>query len=214
MRAFWGAVVFPVLLAGQIVVPPAVLRGVLLERDPQTASGEFSVRAADNHVFRFLFDAQSYVERDRQPIDVSRLQPGELVEVVSDETSGSLLRYARSIHVLPSPAPPRVLFQGRVRAYRNSADRLIAAERAIPSGTMAIAGVVSRLNVDEVVLHTREGGDQTILLRKDTRYLQDGEPVASSQLKPNMRVFVRAGRTLYNEIEAYQVIWGSILEPR
>jgi len=29
-----------------------------------------------------------------------------------------------------------------------------------------------------------------------------------------MRVFVRAGRTLYNEIEAYQVIWGRILQPR
>ena len=213
MRAFWLLMVFPVLLAAQIAVPPAVLRGVLLERDSQTASGEFSVRAADNQVFRFLFDAKSYVERDQQLIDVARLQPGELVEVVSDVASGSLLRYARSIHVQPSPAPPRPLSQGRVRAYRNSADRLIAAERAIPTGTMAVAGVVSRLNGEQVVLHTRDG-EQTILLRRDTRYLEDGAPVASSQLKPNMRVFVRAGRTLYNEIEAYQVIWGQILEPR
>ena len=29
-----------------------------------------------------------------------------------------------------------------------------------------------------------------------------------------MRVFVRAGKDLYNEVEAYQVIWGSILTPR
>jgi hypothetical protein len=64
------------------------------------------------------------------------------------------------------------------------------------------------------VLHTRGGGDQTILLRQDTRYLQDGEMVGSSELKPNMRVFIRAGKTLYNEVEAYQVIWGEILEPR
>src|SRR5690348_11329112 len=96
MRIHWIAWFFPVLLAAQIAAPPPVLRGVLLERDPQTASGEFSVRAADNQVFRFLFDARSYVERDQQAIDVSRLQPGELVEVVSDETPGSLLRYARS----------------------------------------------------------------------------------------------------------------------
>jgi hypothetical protein len=38
--------------------------------------------------------------------------------------------------------------------------------------------------------------------------------VEAAELKPNMRVFVKAGRTLYNEIEAYQVIWGQILMPR
>ncbi len=213
MRIYRMLVWFPVLLAAQTVAPPGVLRGVLLERDPQTVSGEFSVRAADNRVFRFLFDAKSYVERDQQPIEVSRLQPGEAVEVVSDEAPGSLLRYARSIHVLPSAAPARPLSQGRVRAYRSSADRLMA-ERAMPAGTMAFSGVVFRLNSDHVVLHTREAGDQTILLRQDTRYLEDGDLVEFNQLKPNMRVFVRAGRTLYNEIEAYQVIWGRILQPR
>src|SRR5689334_4198147 len=123
MRIYRMLVWFPVLLAAQTVTPPGVLRGVLLERDPQTVSGEFSVRAADNRVFRFLFDAKSYVERAQQPIEVSRLQPGEAVEVVSDEAPGSLLRYARSIHVLPSATPARPLSQGRVRAYRSSADR-------------------------------------------------------------------------------------------
>lgn len=213
MRIHFLLAVLPVLLAAQNVAPPGVLRGVLLERDPQTAAGEFAVRAADNQVFRFLFDAHSYVERDQQPIEVARLQPGELVEVVSDQRDGSLLRYARSIHVLPAPEPPRSLSQGRVRAYRGSADRLIA-ERAIPAGALAFSGVVFRLNSDHVVLHTRAAGDQTILLRQDTRYLENGDLVNSSDLQPNMRVFVRAGRTLYNEIEAYQVIWGRILQPR
>ena len=213
MRVYFIAVLVPILLAAQNVAPPGVLQGVLLERDPQTASGQFSVRARDNQVFRFLFDARSYVERDQQPIEVARLQPGELVEVVSDEAPGSLLRYARSIHVLPAPAPPRPLSQGRVRAYRSTADRLVA-ERAIPAGSLAFSGVVFRLNSDHVVLHTREAGDQTILLRQDTRYLENGDQVDPRQLRPNMRVFVRAGRTLYNEIEAYQVIWGRILQPR
>lgn len=213
MRIHFLFAVLPVLLAAQNIAPPGVLRGVLLERDPQTAAGQFAVRAGDNQVFRFLFDAQSYVERDQQPIEVARLQPGELVEVVSDEKAGSLLRYARTVHVMPAPAPPRPLSQGRVRAYRSSADRLVA-ERAIPAGAIAFSGVVFRLNTDHVVLHTREKGDQTILLRQDTRYLENGDLVSSSQLQPNMRVFVRAGRTLYNEIEAYQVIWGQILQPR
>ena len=32
-------------------------------------------------------------------------------------------------------------------------------------------------------------------------------------LKPNTRVFVRAGRNLDDDLEVYQVIWGEILEP-
>lgn len=214
MRAHSVLLLFPLVLAGQTTAPAALLRGVLLERDPQAAMGEFSVRDVQDQVFRFQFDRKTYVERDQQLIDVSRLQPGEKVEVLSDDLPGSLLRYARSIHVLPAPAPARPLSRGRVRAYRSSADRLMALDRALPSGTLAFSGVVLRVTGDHVVLHTRGAGDQTILLRQDTRYLEEGEMVSSAQLKPNMRVFVRAGRTLYNEIEAYQVVWGQILEPR
>ena len=80
--------------------------------------------------------------------------------------------------------------------------------------TLSYSGVVSRLASDHVVLHTREGGEQTILLRADTRYLDNGELVQGTELHPNMRVFVKAGRNLYNQVEAYQVIWGAILSPR
>jgi hypothetical protein len=214
MRTRWMLLLLPLVLPAQIVTPPSSLEGVLLERDPQTASGEFSVRAGDFHVFRFLFDANTRVERDQQLIDVSRLQPGEKVEVVSDDTSGPLLRYARRIHVLPAPAPPRPLSQGRIRPYQDSADRLMPLNRALFAGSLGLSGVISHLNADHVVIHTRGGGDQTILLRQDTRYLENGTAVGSSQLKPNMRVFIRAGKTLYNEVEAYQIVWGEILEPR
>jgi len=37
--------------------------------------------------------------------------------------------------------------------------------------------------------------------------------VEPDALKPNTRVFVRAGKDIYGEIEAYQVIWGAILQP-
>jgi hypothetical protein len=30
----------------------------------------------------------------------------------------------------------------------------------------------------------------------------------------NTRVFVRAGKSFDNEVEAYQVVWGEILQPR
>jgi hypothetical protein len=212
MRISWLLPIGSVLLLAQ-TMPPPVLRGVLLERDAQTDSGQFSVRIASSQVFRFQFDAKTYVERDQQSINVSRLQPGENVEVVSDEFSGSLLRYARTVHVLPAPEPPRTLSQARVRPSRSSADRLITTDRAHAYGAVAMSGVVFRVSPERVVLHTR-GGDQTFLLRPDTRYLEDGDAVGLVELKPNMRVFVRAGKTLYNELEAYQVIWGNILQPR
>jgi hypothetical protein len=185
----------------------ALVRGVLLERDPQTASGEFSVRLPDNQVFRYSFDQKTYVERDEQLIDVPRLRPGEKVEVLSDALPGSVLRYARTVHVTYDPPPQRRPSPSRLRA----ADRL--ADDRLATGTLTYAGVVFRMNGDRLVLHTREGGEQSLLLRKDTRYLQNGEIVDPATLKLNTRVFIRAGKDLWDQIEAYQVIWGKILEP-
>ena len=185
--------------------PPPLARGVLVARDAVSASGEFSVRAADNRVFRFRFDSKTYVEREDELIDVRRLQPGEQVEVLSDDLPGSTLRYARTIHViLPEPAkrPPTA---GRYRAYRPSDDRMLAA------ATLTFSGAIVRLEPGRLWLHTRDAGDQAIVLRPDTRYLADGEIVDVDALRPNMRVFVRAAKNVYNQVEAYQVVWGQIL---
>ena len=212
MRAAGLVLLFPLLGAAQTPASAALIRGVLLERDAPTAAGQFSVRAADNQVFRYQFDRKTYVEREDQPIDVARLVPGEKVEVVSDSVPGSALRYARTIHVIPEAPPPRPLTAGRFRAYRTPAERAVISAN-LPTGNLTFSGVVFRVSGERIVLHTR-GGDQSILLRKDTRYLEDGELVENAALKPNMRVFVRAGKDLYDQVEAYQVIWGRILEPR
>lgn len=207
MRALWVLVLSPLICASQSPGPPPVIAGVLLERDAQPASGEFSLRAADNQVYRFQYDRKTFVERGDDLIDVPRLQPGEKVEVVSDSVAGVLLRYARTIHVVLPQPPAHPLTAGRLHAYRSSADR------AVPAGNLTFSGVVFRLNPERLVMHTRGTGDQTILLRQDTRYLADGEIVEAAELKPNMRVFVRAGTNLYDQVEAYQVIWGKILNP-
>jgi hypothetical protein len=78
---------------------------------------------------------------------------------------------------------------------------------------LTFAGVVARLNAQCLVLRTR-GGEQTLLIRQDTHYVDNGDTVEAADLRPNMRVFVRAGRNIYQQVEAYQVIWGKILEPR
>jgi len=81
------------------------------------------------------------------------------------------------------------------------------------TGNLTFAGVVSRLNSQRLILHTR-AGEETILIRQDTLYVDNGGTVNAADLQPNMRVFVRAGKNLYEQVEAYQVIWGSILEPK
>lgn len=219
MRASEVLLLLPLVLAAQSPRPAGLVTGTLLERDPQTASGQFSIRAAGDQVFRYLFDAQTQVERDQQAIDVARLRPGEKVDVLSDEPPGAVLRYARSIHVLTESPVVRSRPSGRGRADRDSLDRIgsldrVSLDRIFPAGTLTFSGVVFGLNSQRVMIHTRDAGNQTILLRADTRYFEDGALVQAGDLKPNMRVFVRAGRTLYDEIEAYQVIWGQILLPR
>jgi hypothetical protein len=213
MRAIGIMLLIPWMAAAQAGYPPgppenaALVRGVLLECDAH-AAGELSIRAADNRVLRYQFDRKTYVEREERLIEPARLVAGEKVEVLSDAVAGYPLRYARTIHVIQPVPPPRPQTLGRLRAYDPKT------EPAVRAGNITFSGVVFRLNSQRVVLHTREAGDLSILLRKDTRYLADGQLVDAESLKPNMRVFVRAGKDLYNEVEAYQVIWGTILTPR
>jgi hypothetical protein len=204
MRTFWPFLLVPLIAGAQF--PPPRLTGVLLERDAGVASGEFAVRAADNQVYRYRFDARTAVERDDLAIDAGRLIPGEKVEVESEAVAGSLLRYARTVHVVATVVPQHPVADARARSR--------AAAPLLPqAGNLTFAGVVSRLNAQRLVLRTR-AGEQTILIRQDTHYVDNGDTVEAAALQTNMRVFVRAGKNLYEQVEAYQVIWGKILEPK
>jgi hypothetical protein len=202
------------LTAAAQVPPAALVRGVLLECD-RKAAGEFSIRAADNHVLRYHFDGKTYVERQNRMIDMQGLAPGEKLEVLSDSVPDSLLRYARTVHVVEAPPPERPLSAGRYRALRRPSDELRrpSDDLFVRTGNLTYSGVVFRITADRISLHVRDGSEQSINVRKDTRYLQNGEAVEAGSLKPNMRVFVRAGKDVYGEVEAYQVIWGRILDP-
>jgi len=189
--------------------PPAgLVRGTLIECEVEAGAGEISVRTASHEVFRFTFDSKTYFEREKERIEAARLHSGELVEVVADTSPGVRLRYARTVHVVDPPAPARPpMSAGRVRMIPNPIEQLA------PRGTLTYNGIVFRINSERLVLRRREGGEQVILLRPDTRYLEGGGQVENVNLKTNTRVFIRAGKDLYGEIEAYQIIWGEILQP-
>jgi hypothetical protein len=183
---------------------------VLLECDAPGAIGQFSVRAGGtNEVYRFAFDAKTYLERDSRRISIGGLQKGDTLEVVSDRDENIPVHYARTVHVIETRLAPRPhLTAGRARSYQASPIDLIA-----PRGNITFAGVVTKLTGDRIVLHTRLDGVKTVLLRLDTRYLEGGAVVDAADLKPTTRVFVRAGKNLDDQVEAYQIIWGDIMEP-
>jgi len=200
------ALLLTALAAAQPRPPGPVTRGTLLETET-AAAGQFSLRTAGHAVYRFTFDSKTYFERERTRTSAARLRAGDQVEVVSDELPGALLRYARTVHVIERQPPRLRLPTRRYRAYRSSLEHLV------PRGDLTFAGVVRRLNDGILVLRTRGQGDKTIVLRQDTTYLQDGEQVSAAELPLNVRVFVRGARNLDDELEAYQVVWGRILEP-
>ncbi len=183
--------------------PSAVVRGVVEECDV-TETGMLKVRVS-GVVLKFSYDSKTYMERDKERLAPRRLLKGDPVEVLC-ERSYEAVRYARLVNVVnPEPAAPA---PARLRAYRAPLDELI------PRGTLTFAGSVSRLGEGNLMLRTRSDGDKAILLRRDTRYLQGGETVERGALEVNTVVFVRAGRNLEGEIEAYQVVWGGILSTK
>jgi hypothetical protein len=205
----------------QTTPPPfPQLHGVLLERDAQINGGEFSVRGADNEVIRYRFDRNSEVWRGEALISIPQLHPNEEVDIQSDAIPESPLRYARSVHaaitkpaVHLAPHTTRVLAAALPLALPAALPVGLTVDPLFSRGDLTFSGVVSFLHDGRLVLHTRNAGELTILLRKDTRFLAGGDIVPGSDLKANMRVFVRAGKDLFGHTEAYQVMWGGFLQP-
>jgi len=198
--------IFTIPLGAQTSVPAGFVRGVLLVSDA-TRQGEFSVQTGTGQICRFTFDARTWIERDHERVFMAVLQKGEILEVVSDRDP-AIVPYARMVHVVQKPVPKRPpTSAGLYRLQRNPIEFLA------PRGDMTFSGIISNLQDDHLILRTRSAGEKLIYLRKDTRYLDSGFQVEPGVLRSNTRVFVRAGKNLDDEIEAYQVIWGEIFEP-
>jgi Domain of unknown function (DUF5666) len=195
-----------------------ITRGRLLESDT-SETGELSIRSQNDRVYWFVYDSKTYVERENHLSSVPKLHKGDELEVVCDTGPDAALRYARTIHVLENPAgkvqPQRQFSEGRYAMPRRPAvrDDPLKSDLLFTAGTLTFAGLVSQLNDERLVLRTRTGGEKTIYLRPDTRYMKDGGVAARGALRLNTRVYVRGSKNLEGEIEAFQVIWGEVLEP-
>ena len=208
MRYLTG--LFCVWVASAQQAPIGIVRGELLIWQATSDVGQLDVKTTEGHVYKCSFDRKTYFERDNQMVAPGAMAAGDRLEIVSDRKPGSDVCYARTVHVLDATAAPRLGPGGRPRLRSEPSPT----ESFAPRGDLTFAGVVVRVEHDVLTLKTRADGEKIILLRQDTRYIGDGQRVEADELKRNTRVFIRAGRNLDNDIEAYQVVWGAIVQPR
>lgn len=207
-----------ILLCLTLSAQEPITRGRLLESD-SAESGELSIRCQNNRVYWYVYDNKTYVERENLLTSVPKLHKGDEVEVVSDTGPDAALRYARIIHVMESPTESEKQQQrfslGRYALPRHPVvkDDPLQSDLFLPRGNLTFAGLVCQLNDERFVLRTRAEGEKIIYFRPDTRFMQDGGLTKSPALHVNTRVYVRGSKNLDGELEAVQVIWGSILEP-
>jgi hypothetical protein len=184
--------------------PIGIVKGDLVSWEGKATSGQLNI-SSEGRAYQCGFDAKTYFERDGQRIAPAAMDHGDRLEIVADRKPGARACYARTVHVL-SP--------NSIRSAGNRFPRWPdPTEQWFPRGDMTFSGVVTRVDSRAVTLRTRKSGEQRLLLRADTRFLDNGIRVNAAALKTNMRVFIRAGRNLDDQIEAYQVIWGDIVSP-
>ena len=186
--------------------PIGIIRGDLVKYDATGSRGELEVRETDSRVVSCGFDARTYFERDNQRITPAAMSAGDRLEMVADHKPGTTACYARTVHVIDATVARRP--PSRLRREALNPTELFA-----PRGDLTYAGVVVRMNPESLVLRTRGEGEKTLLIRTDTRYIGGGVRVDPAVLKVQTRVFIRAGKNLDGDVEAYQVIWGEIIRP-
>jgi len=187
--------------------PAGLLHGDLVSWTGTIRNGEFTFQAAPDRLYSCSFDDKTYIELEGQRITMVRTARGDRMEVVSDSRQGSNLCYARTVHILETPATYTV---PGVRPRSRNAN---TASLLIPHGNLTFNGVVLRVTPGLLVLKLRSGERKFLRLRTDTHYLADGQMSDPGSLRANTLVFIRAGRNLDDEVEAYQVVWGEILQP-
>jgi hypothetical protein len=205
-------------------MPPGVFRGALLSRQGGDQAGDLTLRArgAGAHTdsappvragiltedtdLVCHYDAHTYVARDRHRIAVSSLNAGEPLEILANRKPGSQACYASMVQVI-DPEAERVADRARQFKKQNPDTRVFF---FTPRGDRTFAGVVLRLTARSLTVRTREG-EAILALRPDTRYWDDGLGATRADLRVNTHVFVRAGQSWDGIVEAYQVMWGEIL---
>jgi hypothetical protein len=207
-RAAFGMIATMAVICAQENAPAGFLKGDFVSWTGTARSGQFVFQSAGNRMYSCSYDDKTYMERDSRRIAIANAEKGDRMEIVSDYKRDSMVCYARLVHVL-YPQHAYVVPGARPRSKASKSP----IEPFGPRGNMTFSGLVMAVKSNVLTLKSRTGDYETIHLRPDTRFSTDGQTAQASNLRINTLVFVRCGRNLENEVEAYQVVWGEILKP-
>ena len=202
-RRVWISLVAAAGWCAAAEMPVGIFRGSLDGWDGTPVSGEIRARNTGGAIVSCGYDGRSYFERARERVSLAALTQGDSIEVLADNKPGSETCYARIVHVLEAGTLAQ-------RPARPKPPASIPLTGPLARGDRSVAGLVMRRESHALWIKTREG-EQVVFLRPDTRYLDSGVRVDAVAVPLNTRVYVRAGRDVYGDIQAYQVSWGSIL---
>jgi len=184
-------------------MPLGYFHGTMVSFEGTATIGVITARAASGDVFDCGYDSKSYLELAKQRITVSKLRAGDWLEVLADHSGRSRACYIRMLKVLPPE-------DGRPHRAPKATR---PAPRLTPTATFTLSGIVISKEPGTITIRGRDR-EETMLMRRDTRFVGDGAKTDLAGLALNQRVFVEAGRNIDGELEAYQVTWGGILTVR
>src|SRR5256885_2504662 len=139
----WPGFLLTVGLIAEELAPIGIVRGVLTGCD----ATHLTIGDEDNHSFRFVTDARTFIERDHQRITCSKLAAGDRMEIVSDRATEAGARYARLVSVNAEIRPRRrapIVPRAPLSYYDPTA-------RFAPRGSITLSGVVLRLEATGLV---------------------------------------------------------------
>lgn len=193
---------FGCLVIAQPRPPLGILRAELLSWDGSWKDGILQLRLDSGIDYSCGFTSLTFFEREGNRISPGRLRPGDKLQVMSDRTSPGAKCFARRVKVVAEHDSPAQW--GSVRR---------ATEHFAPRGNVVYTGIVVSQEESAFTMRLRSGEKHRILLRGDTRFLDNGASAGPEILVMNRQVHVRAGFNPDEEMEAYQVVSGEILQP-
>jgi hypothetical protein len=190
--------------ADDVPLPP-LSQGTFQEWIGSDSAGSFLFQTSDQKSHRCVFSSRTYFEREHKRTFVSRIPPGQALEVLSERIPEPPRCRALIVRVIT----PQVASPNR---YRSRAPQA-ATEFFLNRGTLQLTGVVVRADETLLLLRTRAGAQHWVRLRGDTRFSENGFHADRARLPSNHPIHIRAGTNFEGEIEAYSIVWGRILRP-
>jgi hypothetical protein len=191
------------MLASAAEMSSGYFHGAMAGFDGSKTLGVLRARAASGEISTCGFDAKTYLEFEKRRVSVDQLREGDPLEILASRRPGETACYILSLEVI---APAKV---ARPNRRVDVTPTQAARPAAVRHGNRNIAGVVIQITAGSVTLRTRTG-EESFLLRRDTRYFGNGLRMERDDVRGNQRVSVEASRNLDGEMEAFQLTWGEL----